>query len=258
MKGKKVMGKILRNKYLALIFSLVLFLVVWELLSRGTPLFLPGILETIEGGYELLARGDLFPYIGSTVYRILAGWVIGCAMGIPVGWAIGNWKALERITNPYINFFRFLPPIVWVTVFLIWFGYNDVTRIGLVAYATFVIVVIHSIVAIHEIPDMMLRAAGSLGAKGRRLFFRIKIPATIPHVFTGMRVAMGNAFMTIVAVEMLTASSGLGYMIWHARLYFRLEFAFICIALLGLFGFFTDLLMRKLGHKSLRKYGVIQ
>lgn len=257
MKGKKVMEKIFGNKYLTVIVSLIIFLVVWELLSEATPLFLPGVLETLKGGYTMLARGDLIPYIGITVYRVIVGWGIGCAIGIPVGWAIGNWKKLEKITAPYVNFFRFLPPIVWVTVFLIWFGYNDITRIGLVAYSTFMIVVIHSIVAIHEIPKMMLHAAESLGAKGRRLFFRIKMPASIPHIFTGARVAMGTSFMTIVAVEMLTASSGLGYMIWSARLYFRMDFAFICIALLGLFGFFVDLLMRKFANKVLRKYGVV-
>ena len=245
-----------RNRFAGPLIATVLFLLAWQAVSLSIPVFFPGPLESLQGGIELFNNGQLIPYIAVTWYRVLLGWSVGIILGIPIGWMIGQSDTFSRLFDPYINFFRFIPPIIWVTVFLLWFGYNDVTRVLLVAYATFMICVIHGTVGIISIPDEKIRAATNLGVTGWELFRRVKIPAALPDAVTGMRVAMTNSFMTIVAVEMLTASNGLGYLAWTSRLYFRLDFVFISIVVLGFMGLITDRVFRYLAWKFLHRYGV--
>ncbi|RFC63204.1 ABC transporter permease [Mesorhizobium denitrificans] len=238
------------------VIATIVFLIAWQAASLSMPVFLPGPIAAMRGGVELFQNGQLLPYVGVTWYRVLLGWGVGVLLGIPTGWMIAQSNIVKRLVDPYINFFRFIPPIIWVTIFLLWFGYNDVTRVLLVAYATFMICVIHGTVGIISIPNEKIRAAANLGVTGWELFRRVKIPAALPDAITGMRVAMTNSFMTIIAVEMLTASSGLGYLAWTSRLYFRLDFVFISIVILGLMGLVTDRIFRFLTLRYLRRYGV--
>ena len=245
-----------KNRLAGPFVSLVILLLIWNLISAALPVFFPGPLETLKGGFEVAQNGNLFAYAFITLYRILGGWVIGIALGIPVGWMIAESDIFKRIVDPYVNSFRFIPPIIWVIVFIIWFGYNDLTRLLLVAYATFMVCVIHGTVGILSIPEEKLRSAQNLGAKGWELFLRVKVPASLPDVFTGLRVAMTNSFMTIIAVEMLTASSGIGYLAWTSRLYFRLDFVFVSIVVLGAMGWLTDFTFRWISRKYFSRYGV--
>ncbi len=237
--------------------SIVIFLVAWTIIASITnPLFMPSVMRTLEGLYEMIERGILFSYGGITLARVIAGWLIGCAIGIPLGWIVGNSKVVERLINPYIDFFRFVPPIVWVTVIVIWFGFGEISRVLLVAYTAAFIVVINTIIGVHQVEEEKIRAAKSLGANKIQLFTHVKIPASIPHVYSGMLVALGGAFMTIVAAEMLTASSGIGYLIWTQRLYFRLDWVFAGILLLGFLGLLTDIAFKRIGRFALKKYNV--
>jgi len=94
----------------------------------------------------MIERGILFSYGGITLARVIAGWLIGCAIGIPLGWIVGNSKVVDRLVSPYIDFFRFVPPIVWVTVIVIWFGFGEITRVLLVAYtAAFIVVIMYRV-----------------------------------------------------------------------------------------------------------------
>lgn len=244
------------NRYLGTIVSVLILLGLWQVAALSNPLFVPSAWPTLRSMVELTIDGPLIEYSRVTLYRILIGWVIGVALGIPVGWLIAQSDTFKRIVDPYINFFRFIPPIIWVTVFLIWFGYNDLTRFMLVAYATFMICVIHGTVGMITIPPEKIRAAQNLGVKGWELFRRVKIPASLPEVFTGMRVAMTNSFMTIIAVEMLTASSGIGYLAWTSRLYMRLDYVFASIIVLGFMGLLTDLVFKVISRKYFRRFGV--
>ncbi len=244
------------NRYLGTTVSVLILLAIWQGAALLTPFFVPSAWPTLKAMLELASNGQLIDYAKVTLYRILVGWIIGVAFGIPVGWFIAQSEIFKRIVDPYINFFRFIPPIIWVTVLLVWFGYNDTTRFMLVAYATFMICVIHGTVGMVAIPTEKIRAAQNLGVKGWELFRRVKIPASLPEVFTGMRVAMTNAFMTIIAVEMLTASSGLGYLAWTSRLYLRLDYVFVSIIILGFMGLLTDLAFRAISRKYFRRFGV--
>jgi len=245
-----------RNKGTGIILSLSVILILWSLIAYMIPIFVPNPIETFRGMCELVVKGRIFEYIGITLYRVLVGWAIGVVIGITIGWLIGQVNLFKRIVDPYTNFFRFIPPIIWVTMFIIWFGYTETMRFSLVAYATLVICTIHGTAGMVNIPEEKIRAALNVGVKGWELFWRVKIPAALPEAFTGMRVAMSSSFMTIVAVEMLTASSGLGYLAWLSKMYFRLDYVFDAIILLGLSGLLVDTIFKKIVVKIFSKYGV--
>ena len=244
------------NKITGIILSIVILLGFWVLAAHISPIFIPHPLKTFKSMYELAIQGQIFSYTLITMYRIIIGWIIGSALGILVGWLVVQSSILRKIIDPYINFFRFIPPIIWVTVFIIWFGYTEITRFSLVAYATFMICVIHGTAGMIAIPEEKIRAALNVGVKGWELFWRVKIPAALPEAFTGIRAAMTNSFMTIVAVEMLTASSGLGYLAWVSRMYFRLDYVFDSIIILGVMGLITDTLFKKISKRLFSRFGV--
>lgn len=201
-------------------------------------------------------RGLLLEFSGVTLYRVMVGWLVGCGVAIPLGWVVGSSKFVEKLVTPEINFFRAIPPIAWATLIVIWLGFTDISRILLVAYATLFIVVINCIIGVHQVEEIKIRAAKCLGASRRQLFTHVQIPSSIPFVYSGMLTALGASFMTIVAAEMLTASTGIGYLLWVQRLYFRLDWVFACIVLLGVLGVSMDFAFKKIGRFALKKYNV--
>lgn len=244
------------HKITGIMLSLILLLGFWWLVSFSIPIFIPSPLDTLKAMYALIIQGQIFSYALITIYRILVGWVIGVILGITIGWLIAQSSIFKRIVDPYMNFFRFIPPIIWITMFIIWFGYTEVMRFSLVAYATLVICVIHGTAGMIGIPEEKIRAALNVGVKGWELFWKVKIPAALPEAFIGMRVGMTNSFMVIVAVEMLTASSGLGYLAWTSKMYFRLDNVFCSIIILGLMGLIIDTIFKKIVGKLFFRYGV--
>jgi len=252
----KFLFLIWEHKITGMMLSLILILIVWWLISLMIPIFVPSPLTTFQSMYTLIIQGQLLSYTLITVYRILIGWLMGVVIGIPTGWLIAQSSIFRRIVDPYVNFFRFIPPIIWVTVFIIWFGYTELMRFSLVAYATLVICVIHGTAGMIRIPEEKIKAALNVGVSGWELFWKVKIPAALPEAFVGMRVGMSNSFMTIVAVEMLTASSGLGYLAWTSKMYFRLDYVFCSIIILGLMGFIVDIIFKKVFGKILFRFGV--
>jgi len=253
----KLLNLIWYHKITGAILSIGILLFFWWIISKLIPIFIPSPIVTFKSMYVLVVQGQLISYTAITMYRILIGWIIGVTIGITIGWLIAQSIIFRRIVEPYINFFRFIPPIIWVTMFIIWFGYTETMRFSLVAYATLVICVIHGTAGMVDIPEEKIRAAQNVGVKGWELFWKVKIPAALPEAFIGMRIGMSSSFMTIIAVEMLTASSGLGFLAWTSKMYFRLDYVFCSIIILGLMGFIVDFIFKKIFGKLLSKYGVI-
>lgn len=236
--------------------SVALSIVLWQWVSTSfiDPFFLPPPTAVVKGAIELLRNGTLVKYIAASLGRIFAGWLVGSLIAIPIGLLVGSSRILRSMIDPFIHFFRFIPAIALVTLFIVWFGVGEVSKILLIVYATGFVVMINTATGVTAIPDEKLDAARCLGANRRQLFCHVTIPATLPHVYVGMRLAMASSFLVIVAAEMLAANSGLGYLIWTSRLYFRIDWMFTGIITLGLLGFVTDRLWRFLGTTVMGRY----
>jgi ABC-type nitrate/sulfonate/bicarbonate transport system permease component len=193
---------------------------------------------------ELARDGVLGAQIAVSMRRILTGFACGSLIGIPIGLAIGSFAPVRRLLEPYTEFFRFIPATAMITVAVIWFGIGEGSKIFLIIYTTVFIVILNTAAGVGAVTPNKIRAARSLGANRAQVFFYVALPATVPYILTGMRLAMGNSFVTIIAAELIAANAGLGKMIWDARLYMLVDQIFVALLALGVLGFTTDRLFR--------------
>jgi NitT/TauT family transport system permease protein len=209
----------------------------------GSVLFPPPA-RVILKAIELARDGTLERQIAISMQRILIGFAGGSAIGIPVGLAIGSFTMVRRLLEPYTEFFRFIPATAMITVAVIWFGIGEGSKIFLIIYTTVFIVILNTAAGVGAVTPNKIRAARSLGANRAQVFFFVALPATVPYILTGMRLAMGNSFVTIIAAELVAANAGIGKMIWDARLYMLVDQIFVALLVLGTLGFTTDRLFR--------------
>lgn len=193
---------------------------------------------------ELAQDGTLWEQASASLGRIATGFAGGSLIGIPLGLAIGSFPLVRRLLEPYTEFLRFIPATALITVAVIWFGIGEGSKIFLIVYTTVFIVIINTAAGVSAVAPNKIRAARSLGAGPLQVFFFVALPATVPYILTGMRLAMANSFVTIIAAELVAANNGLGKMIWDSRMYMLVDQIFVALLVLGLLGFTADRLFR--------------
>ncbi|WP_258535535.1 ABC transporter permease [Bacillus sp. 03113] len=239
------------------LFGWIAGIIIWHVISLfSKPEFFPGPWQTLLGGIELVRDGSLQNYAFISYGRILAGWTLGSLIGIPFGLLMGKFRYIRLLLEPFLNFFRFIPALVFVTLFILWLGIGEQSKIALITYTTLFVVTLNTMTGVLAIDENKFRAARSMGASDSQILFHVILPAAVPYIFNGIRLAMGNSFMAIVGAEMLAAKEGIGYLIWTSRLYLKTDWIFIGIITLGLMGFFMDKVLTNVGSLLLKKYGV--
>nr|WP_246736024.1 ABC transporter permease [Enterovirga sp. DB1703] len=204
----------------------------------------PTPLATFGKGLELALSGQLWIQIGASLKRIILGFAAGSLIAIPIGLAIGSFRTFRKLVEPWTECLRFIPSVALITIAVIWFGIGEESKIFLIIYATVFIVILNTAAGVSAITPNKIRAAQALGATRWQVFAFVGLPATVPYILTGMRLAMANAFTTIVAAEMIAANAGLGVMLWDGRMFMMIEEIFVSLVCLGALGFITDRLFR--------------
>lgn len=236
--------------------SVLAGLCLWEVAARLwiDPFFLPPVSAIILGAIELIRQGQLFGNIAISLLRIFAGFFLGSLVAIPIGLIIGSSITARRIMDPYIHFLRFIPALALTSLFIVWFGVGEISKILQVMYATGFIVIINTATGVVTTHKNKRLAALTLGASPWQIFLTVTIPAALPAIYVGMRLALAGSFLVIVAVEMLAAESGLGYLIWTSKIYFQIDWMFVGIFLLGFFGLAADWGWKRIGRRLLSRY----
>jgi len=230
---------------------------VWEAIAAASmPIFFPPPEDVARAFWSSLANGTLVEHIAMSYFRILVGWAIGCALAIPLGLLAGRSRIVRMVLEPYIEFFRFIPPIAFITLFLIWFGLGETSKILLIVYTSLFVAFINTLAGAMAVDVEKIRAAQCMGATARQTFAYVVVPATVPHIVTGIRLALGNAFMTVVAAELVAAQSGVGHLIWNSRLFAQTEFVFVGIITLGLMGFAANWALRLITARVAYRYNI--
>ncbi|MBN8958748.1 MAG: ABC transporter permease [Rhizobiales bacterium] len=238
-------GAFLNSILLQLIGFASLFL-VWHIASVYIvqSLLFPPPLTVLKKGVELTLSGVLIEHTWVSLRRIAIGFILGSVLGIPVGMAIGSFPLVRKLIEPWTEFLRFIPSVAMITIAVIWFGIGEESKIFLIIYTTIFIVIINTAAGVSAIAPNKIRAAQALGASPGQIFFYVGLPATVPFILTGMRLAMANSFTTIVAAELISANEGLGVMLWNGRMYMLIDEIFVSLVCLGMLGFATDRLFR--------------
>jgi ABC-type nitrate/sulfonate/bicarbonate transport system permease component len=195
-------------------------------------------------GIELAANGILGANIAISLQRIMLGFLCGSLIAIPIGLAIGSFQSVRYLLEPYTEFLRFVPATAMITVAVIWFGIGESSKIFLIIYSTIFVIIINTAAGVGAISKNKIRRAQCLGASRAQIFLFVALPATLPYILTGMRLAMANSFTTIIAAELIAASAGLGKMIWDGRLYMLVDQIFVALVVLGFLGFTADRIFR--------------
>ncbi len=250
---KKVTDKIIKSG----IISWLLLICLWSIAARFySKEFLPSPIETINGMKEIIQTGVYWEDIRISMIRVAIGWARGILIAVPLGLFIGKFRLVKFLLEPLLNFFRFVPAIGFLTLFLMWFGVGEESKLILITYATIFPVAVNTIAGVSGIDPVKYQAAASLGASQLQAFLTVTVPGTVPGIFTGIRLGLSGAIISIVAAEMLAANSGIGYLIYTSRLYYRTDWIFVGIVTLGVIGFVLDKLLRKAGTVLFRHYSV--
>lgn len=233
-------------RYLLSVIGFMSFFVIWHVCSVyliDSVLF-PPPLPVLKKAVVLIGNGVLFEHIGASLQRIVSGFLLGSFLGILIGLLMGSFGVMRQLLDPFVETLRFIPAVAMITVAVIWFGIGEASKVFIITYSTIFIVVVTTAAGVSSIPRNKLRAARSLGANRWQIFFFVTLPATVPYILTGMRVAMANAFTTIVAAELVAANMGIGTMLWNARLFMLVDDIFVALLALALLGFTIDRIFR--------------
>jgi NitT/TauT family transport system permease protein len=236
--------------------SIALFLLAWHWASASfsVPRLFPSPERTGMTLVQLAQDGTLVRDIGASLKRILAGFAIGSAIGFVLGLLMGAAARVRYVLDPYVNFLRFISGIAWIQIATLWLGLGEAPKIALVAYVTIFAVAINTLAGFRAIPLNRVRAAHSLGATHVQTFLWIQLPSCIHFALAGMRLAMAGAFLTVVAAEMIAASSGLGFLIHSSRQFMATDAMFVAILVLGVLGYLADKLLVLLARTVLGRY----
>jgi NitT/TauT family transport system permease protein len=207
----------------------------------------PSPLDTIKALLEIDDNGRLWSDAAASLFRVTWGFFLAAAVGIPlglwVGWTTRSFEAL----NPIIQALRPISPIAWIPFAILWFGIGDGAGIFLIFYASFFPITVGTMAAVRNISMVHQRSALNFGLTGIELFRRVVFPAALPQIITSLRIALGVAWLVIVAAEMVGMDSGLGYLINDARnMGRRYDLVAATMVIIGAIGVVLDLLIRRL------------
>jgi len=208
---------------------------------------LPTPVDVALGIGELARKGLLVKYVVASLFRVTCGFALALLVGIPLGLILGWFERAYLALNPLIQALRPISPIAWIPIAILWFGVSDAAPIFLIFLASVFPIAVATTAAVHDLEPVYLRAARNFGLSGPELLRRVVLPATLPQILTGVRIALGVAWLVVVAAEMIAVNSGLGYLIIDARnAGKRYDLVVAGMVLIGAIGLALDLVVRRL------------
>ena len=181
----------------------------------------------------------------------LTGFFLAIIIGIPLGLLMGWYGGFESFIRPIFELIRPIPPVSWIPLTIVWLGIGLPAKAFIVFFSAFVPCVINAYTGIKQTSPVLINFAKTCGASNFTIFWKIGIPSSMTMVFAGVRVALGNAWATLVAAEMLAASSGLGYMILMGRQFARPDLILLGIVIIGIIGVIFTAILSKVENKVL-------
>lgn len=207
---------------------------------------LPGVVQIAKGGWELLGDGTLLRYTVASLFRVTVGFYLAALLAIPMGIYLGRRKRISQWVNPVIQFLRPVSPLAWIPFAMIWFGIGDKPALFIIFMASFFPILLTTISAAAMIPSMYFQVAANLQFKSWENVCYVILPATLPSIVLALRVALGIAWMVVVAAEMIAVKSGLGFLIVDARNALRIDYVIVAIMVIGAIGLLLDHTMTRL------------
>lgn len=237
------------------LLAFALLLGAWELAPRFglvDEVFLPPFSTVVQAFVELAGNGQLAEHTSASLTRSVTGFSFALVIAVPVGIAIAWYKPISDFLNPVLELFRNTAALALLPVFVLILGIGETSKIALIGYATFFPILLNTITGVRTVDPLLVKSAVSLGFSPLRLFQKVILPAAVPSIFTGIRMAAAGSILVLIAAEMIGARAGLGYLITAAQQNFQIPQMYagiVAISLIGLgFNFALVALERRLSR----------
>ncbi|NLV48113.1 MAG: ABC transporter permease [Clostridiaceae bacterium] len=229
----------------------ILVLLVWTLITElkvVSSVMVPTPRDVWRTFVQILNQGynnhSLWLHLGVSFRRLFLAFGLAVITGIPLGLLSGYSSKVRAVVDSIVQFYRPLPPLAYYTLLILWLGIDDTSKVTLLYLAALAPIYVSCVSAVKGVNRNYVLSARSLGATQQQVFAHIVLPACMPSIFTGLRTAIGVAYTTLVASEMVAATSGIGWMVIDASRYLKSNVMFVGIILMGLTGVFIDIFMR--------------
>lgn len=245
---KKLRRKVLNWTSIRRIFSIVLFILVWTIIVHSAPNFqqIPSPLAVL-GALLQIDPVFLITETARSIMRVMSGFFIGLLIGFPLGVAIGYMRIAGYLLFPAIEMIRPIPPIAWIPLTVLFFVNVESQIIFLTFYGAFFPIVYNTMGGISEVDIRLPRAAMSFGVDKKGMLWKVILPAAMPQIFTGMKVAIGITWLMVVAAEMIASHGGLGYYVWYHHTIMEYPRVILGMAIIGLSGAVSSLIVDMIG-----------
>lgn len=220
--------------------AILLFLAIWEIVPRiglVDSAFLPSFTTVLLSGWGLIQNGQLLTHLQASLIRSLSGFIFAIIVAIPLGLAIGWYTRFSEFLSPLLEVFRNTAALALLPVFILFLGIGESSKIALVTYACTWPILLNTISGVRNVDPLLVKSARTMGLSSIQLFRKVILPAAIPTIFVGVRLAGSFSVLMLIAAEMVGAKAGLGYLINYAQYNFQIPemfFGIISITTIGL------------------------
>ncbi|WP_323007088.1 ABC transporter permease [Pseudorhodobacter sp.] len=220
--------------------SFVFGIGLWWLATSSGLSILPSPPAVATRFVEVLLSGQLLHDAGASLARVLTGFALGVLVAVPVGFLMGWYKTARGLIDPWIQFFRVVPPLAIIPLAIVTMGIDETPKIFVIFLAAFLSSVVATYQGVISVDKTYINAARVLGASDGVIFTKVVIPASTPFILVGFRIGLGAAWATVVAAELIAAQSGLGFRMQQAQLYYDLPTIFVSLIMIGVLGLIMD------------------
>jgi ABC-type nitrate/sulfonate/bicarbonate transport system permease component len=242
------------------LISFGLILLIWEtlaLLEVFPPYVFPNPKGVLAAFVESIRSRELFTHIYSSTIRLFSGFLLGFTAGTLLGLTIGRFKVLAAYIEPIVIYLQPIPGLAWIPLAILWFGLGDKAAVFIIFNTTFFPVIINVLAGTRSVNEGLIRAALVLGVPRKAILTEVIIPASVPHIITGVRLSVSFGFRALIGGEMLATTSGLGYMIFDARRVLNIDLVVVGMICMGLIYFTLDsLILKRIERKTVEKWGM--
>jgi len=244
-------------------FSLTVACLIWEGFARSglfAPALAPSVVLIGSALGRMVLSGAMLRHALYTLYRVLFGFVLASAVGVPIGILMGRFRRVERFFLPLVSVLMPIPSLAWVPVFILWFGLGNTATIALVFYAATFPVIYNTWTGVRSVNRLWIRSAEAMGADEKALFQKVVLPGSLAFVITGFRQAFDRAWIAVVGGEMIAATNwGLGWVIFDSKEFLNTDVMMASLAVIGIIGFaFERLIFHTIEQRTVARWGMVK
>ena len=231
-------------EYIVLVATIIGVWIIMGSSGKLNPIIMPSPSKVGSTILSLIQNGELWENLGISVLRVLQGYLLASVLGIIAGILIGLSRHLDRLTELLIQIIKPIPPIAWIPLVILWFGIGESGKIFLIFLGGFFTILINVIDGIHQTDMKLIEVSKSMETPFFKHIFMMVIPSALPNIFTGLRTGLSSCWMCVVAAELVSSTTGLGYLIMNARQFGKTDVVIVGMLTIGIIGKIMDSLLK--------------